>query len=128
MPYRTLAALPDGVKKLPKHGQEIYQKAFNNAWDKRGDSGQDEALCHAIAWAAVEKSYEKKNGKWVAKEAVHPHGEHVCVCTECKEEITVDEGVKCNTQECPECGAPMVAKEAGEKRTKEAIATSRSYY
>jgi len=48
----------------------------------------------------------------------HPHGEHVCICPECKEEVTVDEGVKCHTQECPECGAPMVAKEAGDWRLK----------
>jgi len=120
MPYTALSDLPDAVQKMPKHAQEIYQKAFNSAWDDKGNSGQDEASCHAIAWSAVEKSYEKKSGKWVAKEAVHPHGEHVCVCPECKKEITVAEGVKCNTQECPECGTPMVAKEAGERRTKEA--------
>lgn len=49
-------------------------------------------------------------------EAVHPHGEHVCVCSECKAEITVKEGEQCNTVKCPECGAPMVAKQAGERR------------
>jgi len=51
-----------------------------------------------------------------AKEAVHPHGEHICVCSKCEHEITVEENIKCNTQECPECGAPMIAKTAGERR------------
>lgn len=50
------------------------------------------------------------------KEAVHPHGEHVCVCPECDEEITVAEDVKCNTQTCPKCDEPMVAQSAGERR------------
>ncbi len=70
MPYPTLADLPDAVKKLPKHGQEIYQKAFNSAFEQYKDRGnQREALAHATAWAAIEKQYEKRNGRWVAKEA-----------------------------------------------------------
>ncbi|MCK4649534.1 ChaB family protein, partial [bacterium] len=70
MPYPTLADLPDAVKKLPKHAQEIYQKSFNSAFEQYKDRGkQREALSHATAWAAVEKQYEKKNGRWVAKEA-----------------------------------------------------------
>ena len=122
MPYKTIGELPDAVQKMPKHAQEIYQAAFNSAFEQYKDRGkQREALSHATAWHAVETKYEKKNGRWVAKEAIHLHGEHVCVCSKCSEEITVKEDVKCNTQECPECGAPMIAKEAGEKRTKEAI-------
>jgi len=54
MPYTALSDLPDAVQKMPKHAQEIYQKAFNSAWDDKGNSGQDEASCHAIAWSAVE--------------------------------------------------------------------------
>lgn len=50
------------------------------------------------------------------KETVHPHGEHICVCPECNEEITVAEDVKCNTQECPECETQMRAKDTGERR------------
>ncbi|MBA7652149.1 hypothetical protein ES703_59978 [subsurface metagenome] len=70
MPYDTLADLPDAVKKMPKHAQEIYQSAFNSAFEQYKDRGdQREALSHATAWAAVEKSYEKRNGRWVAKEA-----------------------------------------------------------
>lgn len=73
MPYDTLADLPDAVKKMPKHAQEIYQKAFNSAFEQYKDRGnQREALAHATAWAAVEKSYEKKNGRWVTKEVIMP--------------------------------------------------------
>ena len=69
MPYPTLDSLPDAVKKIPKHAQEIYQSAFNSAFEQYKDRGkQREALSHATAWAAVEKSYEKKNGRWVSKE------------------------------------------------------------
>jgi len=67
MPYDTLADLPDGVKKLPKHGQEIYQKAFNAAFEQyKGD----EAKAHATAWAAVKMKYKKNpDGEWVSKES-----------------------------------------------------------
>jgi len=69
MPYQTLADLPDAVKELPKHAQEIYQAAFNSAWEQYKDRGdQREALAHATAWSAVERAYEKRNGRWVAKE------------------------------------------------------------
>ena len=119
MPYPTLSDLPDNVKKLPKHAQEIYQAAFNAAF-KQYDG--NEAKADGTAWAAVKNKYKKNEaGNWVAKEAVHPHGDHVCICSDCKTEITVKENVRCNTQECSECGGPMIAKEAGEGRvTKEA--------
>lgn len=48
--------------------------------------------------------------------AVHPHGEHTCYCPSCDYEMPVAENVKCNTQECPECGTRMRAKETGEYR------------
>jgi len=118
MPYATVGELPDNVKSLPAHAKEIYMKAFNAAFEQYKDRGnRREALAHATAWAAVEKSYKKDaKGKWVAREAVHPHGEHICVCSKCGEEINVKENIKCNTQECPECGAPMIAKTAGQRR------------
>jgi len=125
MPYSKISELPDNVKSLPEHAKEIYMKAFNNAFNQYDGN---EGKAHATAWAAVENSYKKENGNWVAKEAVHPHGEHVCVCSKCKEEITVDEGVKCNTQECPKCGAPMVAKEAGERRESMTMESLQSTY
>jgi len=65
MPYDTLDSLPESVQKLPKHAQEIYRAAFNSAW---AEYGGDEAKCHAIAWAAVKRKYEKTpEGEWVEK-------------------------------------------------------------
>ncbi len=63
MPYESLDDLPKGVKDhLPKHGQEIYQKAFNNALKEYGK----EKNAHRVAWSAVEKVYHKdSHGKWV---------------------------------------------------------------
>lgn len=76
MPYKTVSDLPDSVKNhLPKHAQEIYQKAFNSAWDeyqnpdkRRGDADREETA-HRVAWNAVKKVYEKddKTGKWKQK-------------------------------------------------------------
>lgn len=34
MPYKNKEDLPEQVKgNLPEHAQDIYLKAFNNAWD-----------------------------------------------------------------------------------------------
>lgn len=72
MPYRTIAELPGSIRdNLPKHAQEIYQSAFNNAWDeyadpskRRGDASREETA-HKVAWAAVERKYEKgEDGRW----------------------------------------------------------------
>lgn len=75
MPYDTLSELPDSVKNsLPKHGQEIYKEAYNNAWDeyadpkdRKGNASQEETA-HRVAWSAVKKKYEKKGEKWVEKD------------------------------------------------------------
>jgi cation transport regulator len=67
MPYKELSDLPESVRdNLPKHAQEIYQAAFNNAWD---EYGHDEERAHRVAWAAVKTSYEKneQTGRWMAK-------------------------------------------------------------
>jgi len=113
MPYRTVGELPDSVKSLPAHAREIYMKAFNAAFEQYGG---DEGKSHATAWAAVKTKYKKVDDKWVAKEAIHPHGDHLCVCPKCNNEMSVGMGVKCSIQKCPECGSPMVAKVAGERR------------
>ncbi len=66
MPYNKLTELPDSVRdSLPKHAQEIYQAAYNNAW---AEYHHDEERAHRVAWAAVKKSYQKneKTGRWVA--------------------------------------------------------------
>ncbi len=67
MPYEHLNDLPDSVQShLPKHAQEIYQSAFNSAWD---EYGHDESRAHRVAWSAVKNQYEKdeKGGQWRPK-------------------------------------------------------------
>lgn len=67
MPYNTLKELPTGVRdNLPNHAQEIYQAAYNNAWD---EYDHDEARAHRVAWGAVEQKYEKDEdtGRWKAR-------------------------------------------------------------
>jgi cation transport regulator len=75
MPYSKRTDLPDNVKHvLPAHAQDIYQQAFNNAWeeykeakDRRGDDSREE-VAHKVAWAAVKKEYEKgDDDKWHPK-------------------------------------------------------------
>lgn len=75
MPYDKLSELPDNVRNvLPKHGQEIYQEAYNSAWeqykdpdDRQGDRSREETA-HAVAWSAVQNVYEKDdNGNWKKK-------------------------------------------------------------
>lgn len=76
MPYNKVSELPERVKdNLPEHAQEIYMKAFNNAYDqyadpddRRGDASREETA-HKVAWAAVKNDYEKDddNGRWKRK-------------------------------------------------------------
>ena len=74
MPYKTIADLPASIQDhLPKHAQEIYLAAFNNAWNeyadpthRRGASSREE-VAHKVAWAAVKTSYQKSGDKWVKK-------------------------------------------------------------
>ena len=73
MTYKSNTDLPESVQGvLPKHAQDIYRKAYNNAWDeydkpseRRGGSSREETA-HRVAWAAVKKQYHKDDGsgKW----------------------------------------------------------------
>ncbi|MEW5705034.1 MAG: ChaB family protein [Pseudomonadota bacterium] len=71
MPYRDNAALPARVRAhLPAHAQTIYRQAFNSAFrafadpaKRRGEAGREEAA-HRVAWAAVKRKYEKRDGEW----------------------------------------------------------------
>jgi cation transport regulator len=72
MPYDSISELPKSVREsLPEGAQKIYRAAYNSAWDeyadpddRRGDASREETS-HRIAWAAVEKKYEKKDDRWV---------------------------------------------------------------
>lgn len=73
MPYKNLEDLPAQVKEnLPKHAQEIYLRAFDNARNQYKEPKERrwkesrEQTAHKVAWSAVEKTYHKdKSGKWV---------------------------------------------------------------
>ncbi|MEZ4521583.1 MAG: ChaB family protein [Thermomicrobiales bacterium] len=68
MPYNKLSELPDSVRdNLPHHAQEIYQAAYNSAWDQYD---HDEPRAHRVAWGAVENEYEKDDdsGEWKKKD------------------------------------------------------------
>jgi len=69
--YKNLNELPDAVKILPEHGQEIFMAAFNSAFEQYEG---DEEKCFAVAWAAVKNKYEKKGDEWVeiSKNRMHP--------------------------------------------------------
>jgi len=120
MPYSTDNP-PEKIKDMPKHAQEIFINAFNNALKQYEG---DEERANKVAYDAVKTKYKQDaEGNWIAKEvkvktkeAVHPHGKHICICSGCKYEMEVEAGEKCNEQKCPECGEPMVAKEPGERR------------
>jgi cation transport regulator len=67
MPYEKVKDLPDSVKEnLPRHAQEIYQSAYNSAYETYD---HDESRAHRVAWAAVKHQYEKdeETGKWKEK-------------------------------------------------------------
>lgn len=76
MPYDALSDLSDAVQGvLPKHAQQIYRAAFNNAWDEyadpddRRDDASREEVAHRVAWAAVKQKYRKDDdGLWVPKD------------------------------------------------------------
>ncbi len=58
MPYDSLADLPEAVKALPKHAQEIWLAAFNAAYEQYDG---DEGKAAAVAWAAVKKAGYVRN-------------------------------------------------------------------
>jgi len=66
MPYGAISELPDAVRNnLPQDAQQIYRRAFNNAWDEYSSRTDREATAHKVAWSAVKKKYRKDNGQWV---------------------------------------------------------------
>jgi cation transport regulator len=71
MPYANIDDLPSPLQThLPRHAQEIYRAAFNNAWDQYAARGplQRERIAHRVAWAAVKHKYEKLGDRWVERQ------------------------------------------------------------
>ena len=51
LPYHSHDQLPDAVRKLKAHLQDVWMRAFNNAYSEhKGDEGTSAR----IAWAAVD--------------------------------------------------------------------------
>lgn len=69
MPYATNAELPVTLRKrLPRHAQEIYRAAFNEAFAHYG--ADREAIAHRVAWAAVKRRYyHAAAGFWVRRKS-----------------------------------------------------------
>lgn len=75
MPYKSVRSLPKRVRKaLPKGGEAIYLRAYNNTWKQykypstRRKGFSREETAHAVAWTAVKTKYKKnKEGRWVQK-------------------------------------------------------------
>ncbi len=79
MPYKSISDLPESVKHvLPKHAQEIYLEAYNNAWgeynlpEERRENRSREETARRVAWSAVKQVYEKSGstGKWGRKNSI----------------------------------------------------------
>jgi cation transport regulator len=74
MPYEAISDLPGSARdQLPDHAQEIYEEAFNHAWQecaspesRRGNASREETA-HKVAWNAVKQKYKKDAGHWVRK-------------------------------------------------------------
>lgn len=74
MPYPNTSDRPKKVKDtLPAHAEEIFQKAFNSAYEeykdpskRRGNESLEE-VANKVAWAAVKRVYEKVGDKWERK-------------------------------------------------------------
>lgn len=74
MPYEKLSDLPDEVRALPRHAQEIWMAAFNAAIEQYEG---DEEKAFATAWAAVKQKYRKEGDRWVAREGEHMEGKWI---------------------------------------------------
>jgi cation transport regulator len=75
MPYKSNSELPENVTNvLPGHAQDIFRKAFNNAYEeydqpeeRRGGLSREDTA-RRVAWAAVKTTYKKgEDGKWHPK-------------------------------------------------------------
>lgn len=73
MPYSRNEDLPAGVREhLPAHAQEIYRAAFNHAYAAHQNDPRQEEAAHRIAWGAVKRQYEKRDGLWQRRETEAP--------------------------------------------------------
>jgi len=63
-PYKTTEDLPITVKTLPKEGQNLWLRTFNDVYKKY----KDEDRARKVAWFVVKKKFKKnKDDKWIKK-------------------------------------------------------------
>jgi len=78
MPYQSRDELPEAVQtalQAVPHAQDIYQAAYNSAYEqysdpdeRRGEADREE-VAHRVAWSAVKEQYAKgSDGLWHPKE------------------------------------------------------------
>lgn len=73
MPYSSITQLPPPVRNnLPVGAQRIFVRAFNAAYADL-KPGQSEVPAFKIAWSAVKRKYEKRDGEWVRKASSSRH-------------------------------------------------------
>lgn len=60
MRYERIDDLPQGIREnLPKHAQEVYRNAFNNAYLQH----KDEQQAHETAWSAVNDQFDGQGAR-----------------------------------------------------------------
>jgi len=65
MPYASNEDLPASVRDhLPPRAQTIYREVFNHAWQTYAGNPRQEEVAHRVAWAAVKRSYVKRDDQW----------------------------------------------------------------
>ncbi len=68
MPYRSTLDLPEAIQnRLPRHAQQIFVAAFNNAFEEYADRVDREEIAFRTAWAAVKRKYMNTGGEWLEK-------------------------------------------------------------
>lgn len=74
MPYDQNSELPESVRNhLPVHAQTIFREAFNHAFAAHSAEPDCEQRAFRIAWSAVKRAYEKRDGEWVRRAETSSH-------------------------------------------------------
>jgi cation transport regulator len=64
VPYSSIKDLPSSTDGLPAQAKRLFLRVFNAALKEYGN----ESSAFAVAWSAVKRAYEKKDGEWHKKE------------------------------------------------------------
>jgi cation transport regulator len=74
MPYDQNSELPESVRgHLPVHAQTVFREAFNHAFAAHSAEPDCEQRAFRIAWSAVKRTYEKRDGEWVRRSEASSH-------------------------------------------------------